>query len=291
MQIFDFDTIGTHLRVHIDTISSQDEIFSTIRERLVSFEEKYSRFLEGNWLHILNRERRWILDEDGKKMLECMLDISRNTQGYFDPTVGKRLTELGYWDPRLQILDSRKRQGIGDYRDIEIEWEEVILHGDIMLEFGGVGKGYLIDVIREIITNYQLPITSNRYLIDFGWDLYGAWWWKVGLESPFASDEAIGTLSLDDSFLACSAGTKRKWWDEYHHLIDPHTGESAREVVASYIEWHSWIITDSYGTALCVMPWVLACETLEKTPEIFGVIVRYDGAIFQKVGSRAEIFS
>jgi hypothetical protein len=46
MQILDLDTIGTYLRIHIDTTSSCDEVFSTIRERLISFEEKYSRFLE-----------------------------------------------------------------------------------------------------------------------------------------------------------------------------------------------------------------------------------------------------
>jgi hypothetical protein len=58
MLVFDLDIIGTHLRVHIDTTSSCDEVFSTIRERLISFEEKYSRFLESNWLHDVNNNRR-----------------------------------------------------------------------------------------------------------------------------------------------------------------------------------------------------------------------------------------
>jgi thiamine biosynthesis lipoprotein ApbE len=29
-------------------------------------------------------------------MLEYMLDLARTSEGYFDPTVGKRLVELGY---------------------------------------------------------------------------------------------------------------------------------------------------------------------------------------------------
>lgn len=65
--------------------------------------------------------------------------------------------------------------------------------------------------------------------------MYGRGGWDIGLESPFASDEVIGTIILDDLFLACSAGTRRKW-GSHHHLIDPHTGESAHEVIASYIE-------------------------------------------------------
>ncbi len=41
--------------------------------------------------------------------------------------------------------------------------------------------------------------------------MYGRGGWNIGLESPFASDEVIGTIMLEDLFLACSAGTKRRW--------------------------------------------------------------------------------
>ena len=74
-------------------------VFHDIESRLRDFEAKYSRFLEGNWLHDLNRNRRAIFDSDGMSMLSFMLDIARATDGYFDPTVGKRLTELGYGKP------------------------------------------------------------------------------------------------------------------------------------------------------------------------------------------------
>lgn len=39
------------------------------------------------------------------------------------------------------------------------------------------------------------------------------------------------------------------------------------------------------------MPWERAIDTLKKTPEISGVIVRYDGALFQKEGSRSVLFT
>lgn len=48
--------------------------------------------------------------------------------------------------------------------------------------------------------------------------------------------------------------------------------------------------TDAYATALSVMPWELACSTLRDTPEISGVLVRHDGSLFQKEGSRSEVF-
>jgi hypothetical protein len=51
------------------------------------------------------------------------------------------------------------------------------------------------------------------------------------------------------------------------------------------------MITDGYATALCVMPWELAVGMLQKTPEISGVIVRHDGTLFQKEGSKSKVFS
>ncbi len=306
MQKYGFDIIGTHLDILFDTDVDTREISRALGERLALFEARFSRFLEWNWLYELNEKRSAILDTDAKTMLTYMLEVARKTDGYFDPTVGKRLTELGYgktlresnfsvistWGDILpwgnkQDFSYIRNDGKWDYRDIEIVWDEVILHWDILLEFWGVGKGYLIDIIYTMI-EAALPDTK-RYLINFGWDLYGKWGWKVGLESPFASDEVIGTITLEDHFLACSAGTKRKWWT-HHHLIDPKTWESAREVIASYIEWDSGMTTDAYATALCVMPWDLAVETLMSTREISWVIVRHDWVLYQKEGSRSEVF-
>ncbi len=50
------------------------------------------------------------------------------------------------------------------------------------------------------------------------------------------------------------------------------------------------MISDAYATALCVMPWEKAILTLQKTPEISGVIVSVEGNIYQKEASRADIF-
>ncbi len=311
MQSFDLDIIGTHLSLQIDTSSSYiDEDFSRLCMKLQNFEQRFSRFIEGNWLYSLNQTRSGILDADATNMLSFALELAWETSGYFDPTVGKRLTELGYgrkmvnnewWIVNSKIHSNPEFIIHWDYRDIEIQGDQVLLHGTTELEFGGVGKGYLIDMIRETIESWNLGIlesvnkwdetaTISRYLINFWGDLYGKWVWSVGLESPFDPEEIIGVSSLEDHCLACSAGTKRKWGD-HHHLIDPHTGESARDVVATYIEGSSGIVTDGYATALSVMPWILACSTLERIPDIEWVLVKHDGILYQSKGSRAEVFT
>jgi len=61
-------------------------------------------------------------------------------------------------------------------------------------------------------------------------------------------------------------------------------------VIATFIEGNSGILTDSYATALSVMPWERAIDTLKKTKNISGVLVRYDGNLFQKSESQMELF-
>lgn len=50
------------------------------------------------------------------------------------------------------------------------------------------------------------------------------------------------------------------------------------------------MLVDGYATAFSVMPWERACETLELTPLIEGVLVRHDGSLYQSKGSQSEVF-
>ena len=96
MQILSLDSIGTHLALSVDTDRDMADIFHDIRVYLEAFEARYSRFLTGNWLSDLHQTRRAILDHDAREMLIYGLDMAERTEGYFDPTIARRLTELGY---------------------------------------------------------------------------------------------------------------------------------------------------------------------------------------------------
>lgn len=96
MYSFDLDVIGTHLSIRVESSSSVsiEEDFLRIERRLKDFEQKYSRFIPGNWLHALNMNRKGFLDTDAFNMLSFALEVAQKTDGYFDPTVGKCLRDL-----------------------------------------------------------------------------------------------------------------------------------------------------------------------------------------------------
>jgi FAD:protein FMN transferase len=286
---FSIDTIGTHLDIY--SLSWNEKQKKILQEQiwglLYRFEKKYSRFIRGNWLDDVNISRSWTLDDDGMYMIKIALQVARATHGYFDPTITGQLSSLWY--------------GREDHSNHSVWWESILLdeeHGaiqlknDVILEFWWVGKWYLIDLLQEHIDEYyeSYSLWVPNYLINFWWDLYGAGSWKIGLENPNNFEEAIGIIELKNTYLACSSGSRRKW-KEHHHLVDPHTGKSAHEVQATFIEGRSWILTDAYATALAVMPYNLACETLEKTATIEGVILSSTGKFFQSSESEARLFT
>jgi thiamine biosynthesis lipoprotein len=286
---FSKDVIGTHIDIFCIEWSEgqKKELCSNIDLRLTRFEKKYSRFIRGNWLDQVNIDRIWMLDEDGMYMLQVALQVAKNTNGYFDPTITSQLSNLWYG------REDHKNHGIG-WESISLNTESslVELKNNVLLEFWWVGKWYLIDIIQEIIEEYietnNLP--KPKYLINFWWDMYGIGGWKIGLENPNNFEEAVGIIELHWMYLACSSWSRRKW-NNHHHLIDPHTGESANQVQATFIEWHSGIMTDAYATAFAVMPFSLACTVLESIPKIEWVILSNTWKFFQSSGSKSKLFT
>lgn len=163
IQVFELDTLGTRLQIRIDSLHACEGVFSEIKSMLFAFDQKYSRFIPGNWLDEFNRNGGGLLDEDGYAMLEFALELAQRTGGIFDPVIGARLTQLGYGS-RETVMYERKQ---GSYRDIHVKGNHVELHHGVCLEFGGVGKGYALDKIVKILQKY------DRFLVDFGGDIYG----------------------------------------------------------------------------------------------------------------------
>ena len=151
----------------------------------------------------------------------------------------------------------------------------------------------MIDWIFDFLQK-NLPENID-FLINFGGDMACRGTWKIALESPFVDGEAIGILEFSNSFLACSAGNKRKF-GKSHHLINPHSGESAREISAVFLETpniiqNAGMLTDSLATAFSVMDWDFATQKINNFHKIQGVLVRKSGEFFKTPNSHMHLFS
>lgn len=292
MQIFEHSTIWTHLKIFVKTNINIDDIFDEIRIFLDDFNNNYSRFIENNWLFSLNKNKKaYFISEHEKNMLYFMLELSNQTNWFFDPTIWKRLRELGYWNQKI-FFDNEKFIHYNFDDCVILNQDFVEIKNNIEIEFWWIWKWYLIDYLVNIL---QKNLNNTEFLINFGWDMASVWKWKIALESPFNSDEAIGILFLENQFLACSAPTRRKF-NNSHHLINPFSWESANEVVATFIHcsikiknW--WMLTDWYATALSVMDFENSKKYFLQNPYINGILIRNDKKTFATPHSKIELFS
>lgn len=292
MQKFAKDSIGTKLEISFRTNENLSHIFNEIDIFLTEFEKNFSRFIEYNWLYNLNKTKSANLDNLSYKILKMMQKLSSETSGYFDPTIGKRLTELGYWNSDLDFGSEEFSHKNFD-EIISLDEKKIQILWNYEIEFGWIGKWFLIDWIFNFLR--QNLDKNTEFLINFSWDMACIGEWKVAIESPFADDEAIWIINLKNSFIACSAPTKRRFGQDSHHLINPFSRESASEIVTVCVESsifteNAWMLTDGYATALCVMDFDFAKKKFLQNPYINGILVKNNWQFFQTPHSKIEIF-
>ena len=103
-------------------------------------------------------------------MLIYALQVARQSDGLFDPTILPYLRKIGYDDQTKENTN----QNVG-YQNIRLIGDQIILQNSVEIEFGGVGKGYLIDQIAYFLREKG----CSQFLVDFGGDIWSEGSWQV----------------------------------------------------------------------------------------------------------------
>lgn len=243
MQIYQGEHLGTILNLKIDTSEPCDEVFLETADMIAGFENRFSRFIPWNYLDSINQNHWWILDQDALQMLIYTLQIAQQSDGLFDPTILPYLRKIGYSNQTNQNVN----QNVG-YQNIHLSENQLILQNDIEIEFGWIGKGYIIDRITDLLREKKYA----KFLIDFGGDIWAEGSWQVWLENPHDVSEIIDVITLENCALGASSGTKRRF-ENSHHIIDPRIGRSNDTNRASFVLATSAMIADVHATLFCVM--------------------------------------
>jgi thiamine biosynthesis lipoprotein len=212
------------------------------------------------------------------------------TDGAVDPLVGSTLELLGYdalytltpVPPAVRAHHVRHRPTWS--ADIEREGSRLITRRPVVLDVGAIGKGYLVDIVSTIV----LDAGMSDFVVDAGGDLrcYGDREIHVGLEHPRDPALVIGTAGLRDSALCASAGNRRAWGDDLHHLIDARSGIPASDVIASWVIADDAALADGLATAL----FFAGADRLGARFRFEYVVVRADGRAERSSGFAGELF-
>jgi thiamine biosynthesis lipoprotein len=209
-------------------------------------ERRFSRFRgESELTRVNGRTGRWTrVSPDFAALAGYALEAARRSGGLFDPTVLPAMIAAGY-DRDFDELIAGAR-GVLNPPVPCGRWREVLLDGDLLylpegvgLDFGGVGKGWTVDLAAEAAVS---AVGLSWAVVNAGGDLRIAGTAprggvQVGVEDPEDHDRELWRLTLSVGALATSSITTRSWGPGSHHLIDPRTGESAANGVLQATVW------------------------------------------------------
>jgi len=176
------------------------------------------------------------LSDDLWNVLSASQEISRNSDGAFDITVGPlvnlwRKARRDKKFPRPDLLaDARSRVGYTNMVLNERNHTAKLLHPDMRLDVGGIGKGYALDAAMKVLRAHGI----TRALITGAGDMAvgeappdkGGWRVELApLDAPgapatqFVLLKNCGFATSGDLFQRLEIDGKR-----YSHIVDPRTG-------------------------------------------------------------------
>ena len=264
---FRFGALGTQWEIATGE-PLDDGLRQLILKRIDDFERTYSRFRDDSLVaHIAAAHEggRFLFPEDSTVLFDLYDRLYEATGGAVDPLVGRRLELLGY-DRTYSLTPApaavREAEALARPKwssDVIRDGTTVITHAPLVIDVGAAGKGYLVDLVSEVLQTAGVA----DYLIDGSGDLRhsGQPPVRVGLEHPFDPTLVIGVSNLRDAALCASAVNRRAWADGLHHVLDARTGHSVQHVVATWVVAEDAATADGLATAL----FVTAPERLAET--------------------------
>jgi thiamine biosynthesis lipoprotein ApbE len=281
-----YEGLGTKFWIEVfEDITDENFVIieSRIKGEIDNFGARYSRFRSDSILNKLNRERSINLnnseDFDLINMLQISMEYYSLTNHTFDIFIKEKLENLGYGASDALLMGNSSEyasanfqssaadisNNVHAYSDVDTKarptliitggdvYSSVSIVGEKSIDLGGIGKGYLIQKISNIL---EQEFKLKYYIVNGGGDMYvtsnGGTAIDLYLEHPTNIGEYIYKIKLKDSALCVSSSFKRSWnraGKMVNHFI---TKEDTPAWSASYIVGRSAAEADMAATVACI---------------------------------------
>ncbi|MCO6413144.1 MAG: FAD:protein FMN transferase [Thiogranum sp.] len=291
------DIMGTRISVelfHHDAAVARQGI-EVVIEEMHRIDAGMSPYIASSELSHLNSEasRRPIkVSAELFSLIRRSIEFSELTHGAFDIT----FASAGYLYDYRQAKRPTARQ-LQESIDL-INYHNLVLdpasgtirysREGIRIDLGGIAKGYAVDNCIELLR--KLGIRSA--LVSAGGDsrVIGDRWgrpWTIGVRDPRKENNVVALLPLADVAVSTS-GDYERYFEEggirYHHIIDPKSGDSARELQSVTIIGPDATTTDALSTSVFVLGLARGLHLVNRLPNIDAILVDRFGTMHYSDG-------
>ncbi|MFA6995218.1 MAG: FAD:protein FMN transferase [Patescibacteria group bacterium] len=305
----EFKALGTDIVITVRLGAEQQNILVEAEKAVIDFETKFSRFIIGNELFKLNNSshEKQVVSKTMAELLKEARHYYLETKNIFDPTIIGSLEAVGY-DKKFDLINSgsdRKKPDLKKIKeiflsrpkmdDLKIEGRTIRRPLGFKLDFGGIGKGYIIDFLsKKILSPFK------DYWISAGGDLIVSGYqdnnsgWDIGVQDPLRSERDIFYINNKGRKLGvATSGTIKRTGKvgnfSWHHIIDPRSGLPViNDVLSVTVISSSAVRADVFAKTVLILGEKEGLDFIEnKNDSACLIFIKHKKPIFSK---RANIF-
>lgn len=229
-------------------------------DELEKLEQQLSRFVENSDVSRINNlpaNRPLVLGLPAFECLQLGISLYEQTGGAFDITVGSLMDcwldeDKTLLAPSEEQLEQARRHTGSHIMELDEAGHTIrLLDGPIRIDLGGIAKGYAIDRLAELLSEWSIDTAlinggSSSVLAVGKPDSTDGW--HITLSNPDNYEQILGSLYLHDRAVGGSGLLKGP------HIIDPHTTKPAGGRKAAWASAPTAAVADALSTAFVIMP-------------------------------------
>ncbi|GGF82143.1 FAD:protein FMN transferase [Paenibacillus albidus] len=232
-----YDTV-VNIKVIDDKVTQQN--MDDIQQLMERMDMEFSRTKEGGEVYAINQaagKEAVAVSDETLDVIQLSIKYAEDMDGLFDPTIGP-LVDLwnigsgGEQVPAQAAID--QATSLINYKDIiinEAAKTVKLAKEGMVLDLGGIGKGYAADRIADYLKEQGL----QNAMINLGGSSIIALGtkpddlpWNIGLQDPDKSrGTQLGTIKISDEVIDASGVYERFFLQDgvrYHHILNPRNG-------------------------------------------------------------------
>lgn len=283
--------------------STDEKILDRVFEKVKDLEKTLSINENGTLVDEINAEagiKPVKVDDDTYTIIKKGIEYAKLSNGLFDISVGPivKLWNIGLPEAKVPTQEeiNEKLPLIG-YSDIELNENDktvFLKRPGMMIDLGGIAKGYTADVISNILTEEGVEsaiINLGGNVFTHGKKVNGSDW-NVGIQNPFSDrGDIIGSIKTSNKSIVTSGIYERyieKDGIKYHHILSPKTGYPYdNEIAGITIISDTSVDGDALSTSVFAMGVDEGMKFVNSIDGIDAIFVTKDNKIYITDGIRS----